>query len=175
MILYYQTKSGCKPTSSLADTTEIVIFWLYKPSLWPWRWTQWTTFSAWHSGLWRCITIPGLATKCSVVQKILSRQTFTKILNLRCDLEHNSPVVPQGTPPYDAVLPNQAWLQRDQQFRRYERKSYFDYISPHCDLDFEHNEPIFLHDTLAYYMHDHTRFGDKMFCDSEDIVWTNIH
>ena len=26
----------------------------------------------------------------------------------------------------------------------------FDYISLHCDLDTEHSEPIFLHDTLAY-------------------------
>ena len=41
--------------------------WLYKLSLWPWHWTQWTNFSAWHSGLWHCITISGLATKCFVV------------------------------------------------------------------------------------------------------------
>ena len=26
----------------------------------------------------------------------------------------------------------------------------FDNISPRCDLNIEHNEPIFLHDTLAY-------------------------
>ena len=45
MVLYYQTKVGCKRTSILEDTTEIVIFWLYKPSLWPWHWTQWTNFS----------------------------------------------------------------------------------------------------------------------------------
>ena len=52
MMLYYQTKFGCKPTSSLENTTEIVIVWIYKPSLWPWHWTQKTNFSAWHSGLW---------------------------------------------------------------------------------------------------------------------------
>ena len=44
MMLYYQTKYGCKWSRSLEDTTEIVIFWLYKPSLWPWHWTQWTNF-----------------------------------------------------------------------------------------------------------------------------------
>ena len=66
MMLYYQTKFGCKRTSSL-EATEIVTFWLYKLSLWPWHWTQWTNFSAWHSGLWHCITISGLATKCFVV------------------------------------------------------------------------------------------------------------
>ena len=61
--------------------------WSYKPLLWPWLWTQWTNFSAWHSGLRCCITIPGLVTKCSVVQKILSRQTFPNILNLCCDFD----------------------------------------------------------------------------------------
>ena len=106
MMLYYQTKFGCKPTSSLEDATEIVIFWLYKPSLWPWHWTQWTNFSAWHSGLWFCISIPGLVTKCSAVQKILSRQTFANILHLHCglDLECSNPIFPQDTQAYNAVL-----------------------------------------------------------------------
>ena len=56
-------------------------------------------------------------TKCSVVQKVSSKQTFTNILNLRCDLdfEHSSPIFPQDTPTYDAVLSNQVWLQMDQQ------------------------------------------------------------
>ena len=58
MVLYYQTKFGCKLTCSLEDTTEIVIVLLYKPLPLPWHWTQWTNFSAWHSGLWCCITIP---------------------------------------------------------------------------------------------------------------------
>ena len=110
VMLYYQTKSDGKLTSNLEDTTEIVIFWLYKPSLWPWHWTQWTNFSAWYFGLWCCISIPGLATKCSVVQKIWSGHTFTDILNLRCDLERRSPIFPQDTLAYDAVLSNQIWL-----------------------------------------------------------------
>ena len=109
MMLYYQTKFGSKPTSSLEDTTEIVIFWLYKPSLWLWHSTQWTIFSARLSGLWCCVIIPGLATKCSVVQKISSGQTFTNILNLRCDLdlEHNNTNFLQDTPAYDAALSSQ--------------------------------------------------------------------
>ena len=74
MMLYYQAKFGCKGTSSLEDTTEIVILWLCKPLLWPWHWTQSTNFSAWHSGLWCCITKPCLVTKYSAVQKIPSRK-----------------------------------------------------------------------------------------------------
>ena len=63
------------------------ILWLYKLSLWPWHWTQWTNSSVWHFGLWCCKAIPGLVTKCYVVQKILFEQTFTNNLNLRCDLD----------------------------------------------------------------------------------------
>ena len=37
-MLYYQAELGCNRTSSLEDIVEIVIFWLYKPSLWPWHW-----------------------------------------------------------------------------------------------------------------------------------------
>ena len=93
MMLYYQTVFGCKPTSSLEDTTEIVKFWLiYKPSLWPWHWRQWTHLSAWHSGSWCCMTLPSLVTECSVVQKI-SEQTITNILDLHCnpDLKCSNP------------------------------------------------------------------------------------
>ena len=126
MILYYQTKFGCKRTSNFEDTAEIVMVLLCKPSLWPSHWTQWTSFSAWHAGLWYCITIPGLVTKCSVVLKISFGQTFTNILNLCCglDLECRNPIFPQNTPTYDAVLSNHVWLQTNQQFRRYSKNSH---------------------------------------------------
>ena len=125
MMLYYQTKFVCKQTSGLEDIAEIVIFWLYKPLLWPWHWRQWTIFSAWHSGLCCCITIPSLVAKYSAIQKYSSRQMFTNILNLCCDLDLkcSNPVFPH-TPACDAVLSNQLWLQIDQQFRRYKRNSH---------------------------------------------------
>ena len=57
-----------------------------------------------------------------------------------------------------------------------EDTTYFDYISFHCDLDIEHSEPFFFCMTLwLMVLHNNTRFGDKMFCGSEDIVWENIH
>ena len=72
-----------------------------------------------------CITIRNLVTKCSVILKISSGQTFTDILNLRCDLDlkRSTPIFPQDTPACDAVLTNQEWLQTDQQFRRNNRNS----------------------------------------------------
>ena len=69
MMLYYQTMFGCKQTSSLEDRVENVIFWLFKPSLWPWHWRQRTNFSAWHSGSWLCITISNFVWKWSAVPK----------------------------------------------------------------------------------------------------------
>ena len=76
IMLCYQTKFGCKPTTSLEDTPEIVIFWLYKLSLWPWPWTQWINFMT----IWLMMlhNHTRFVTKCFVVQKISSRQTFTK-------------------------------------------------------------------------------------------------
>ena len=149
MMLYYRTKSGCKLTRSLPHTTERIICWLDKPFLWPWHWTQWTNFSEWHSRLRCCIIIPCLATKCSVVQNILSGQTFTNILNLGCDLDLQcgNPIFLQDTQAYDVVLSNQVWLQRNWQFRRYGKSNHFDYKSPRCDLDIEDSKPIFPHDT----------------------------
>ena len=66
MMLYYQTKFGCKRTSCLEDRVEIVIFWLYKPLLWPWHWRQLSHFSARPSGSWCCITKFGIKMTCSL-------------------------------------------------------------------------------------------------------------
>ena len=62
---------------------------------------------------------PKLVSKCSVVQKISFRQTFTDILNLCCDLDlENSNPIFCTTLAYDAVLSNQVWLQTNQKFRK---------------------------------------------------------
>ena len=45
---------------------------------------------------------------------------------------------------------NQVWLQTDSSLEDTTKIAIFRYISPRCDLDIEHSEPIFLHDTLAY-------------------------
>ena len=84
-------------------------------------------------------------------EKISSGQTFTDIFSHCCDFdfECSNLIFQQDTLAYDAVLPNQAWLQTDQHFRRYNRKSYFDYISPCCDRDIDDSEPIFLHVKLT--------------------------
>ena len=55
-----------------------------------------------------------------------TRQIFTDIFNLRCDLdlERSNPIFPQDTLAYDVVLANRVWLQPDQQFGRHSRNSH---------------------------------------------------
>ena len=121
MMLYYQTKFSCKPTSSLEDTTETVLFWLYKPSLWPWPWTQWTNCSAWHSGFWYCLAIPGLVTNAQDIVWTNVHWHFEPSLWPWPWLQQSH--LPQDTQAYDAVLSNQVWLQTDKQFRKYSENS----------------------------------------------------
>ena len=93
--------------------------------------------------------MPGLVTKCSVVQKVDSRQTFTNILNLHCDLdlEHSNPIFPQDIPASDAVyyqtkfsdkmlgsLENIGWINND-------------ILTLHCDIDLECSNLFFSQDT----------------------------
>ena len=123
LMVYHQTKFGCQGTNSSENIIERVIFWLYEPLTLK---MATTTKCPHDSGSWCCITIPTLVTKCFVIQKILSRQTFTDILNLLCDLDldRSNPIFSQNTPAYDAVLSNQVWLQTDLQFRRCNRNSH---------------------------------------------------
>ena len=134
--------------------------------------------SACQSGLWCCITIPNVLTKCSVLQKTSPRQTFTDILNVCCDLdlECSNPIFQQGTLAYDAVLSNQVWLQTDQQVRTYNRNSHILIIwALAVALTLNTVNPFFCTTLWLMMLHYHTRFGNKMFCGSEDIVLTNIH
>ena len=88
MMMCHQTKFSCKRIRSSEDTLEshILIIWSFTVTL-----KTANQSSAWHPGLWWCITIPSLVTKGSAVEGILSRWTFTGILNIFCDidLDHN--------------------------------------------------------------------------------------
>ena len=49
-------------------------------------------------------------------------------------------------------------------------------MRPRCDLDLEDSKQFLFCVTLWLILqHHHTKFGNKMFCGSEDIIWTNIH
>ena len=57
-------------------------------------------------------------------------------------------------------------------------ESDFDHISRQCDLDLEdsktkHNKICMTLPLMMLYHH--TKFGNKMFCNSEDTIQANIH
>ena len=135
-------------------------------------------FSAWHSGSWCCITIPSLVTKCSAVQKISSGQRLTDILNFCCDLdlEYSNPIFPLDTLAYDALLLNQVWLQKDEQFKTYRGNSHILIIKALAmTLTSQTVNQFFCLIFLLMTLHDHTKFGSKVICGSEDIIQTNSH
>ena len=69
---------------------------------------------------------------------------------------------------YNDVPSNQMWMQKDEQFTRYSRKSYLHYISPHYNLHLKVNN---LCRTLWLIMH-HQVWLQKLqtFNNSEDVI-----
>ena len=87
-----------------------------------------------------------------MIQKISSGQTFTHTLNLCCDLD-----LEQSYSNFNRTLQflmlyyqTKFGCKRTSSLEDTTEIVIFDHISPHCDLDIEHSEPIFLHGTLAY-------------------------
>ena len=106
MMLYYKAKSGYKPTSSLEDTTEIVIFSLTLNTVNNFFcMTLWLIMLHYHTRFGNKMFFGS--------EDII--QTFTDILNLCCglELECSNPIFQQDTLAYNVVLSNQLWLQMD--------------------------------------------------------------
>ena len=108
MMMYHQTKFDCQGINSSENIVQRVIFliiWALNVTL-TLKIATTTKNSAQHSSSLCCIIIPNLVTKCSVIQKISSRQTFTDTMNRCCDLEfkRSNPIFPQDSPAYDAEL-----------------------------------------------------------------------
>ena len=178
MMMYHQTKFGCRKICSSEDIVEKSHFDQMSPRRDPDLEDSKYVFSAWHSGSRCCITIPSLVTKCSVVQNVSSKQTFTDILNCCCDLdlECSNPIFPQDTLAYDALLLNQVWLQKDEQFKTYRGNSHILIIKALAmTLTSQTVNQFFCLIFLLMTLHDHTKFGSKVICGSEDIIQTNIH
>ena len=161
-MMYHPIKFGRKKIFISVGTVKTVMYtWLYEPSLWPWTWRQTMnlktanqSFFAWQSGPWWRITIPSLFTEGSAVEKIPSIWTSLEFLTFLATLTMTRTKAiqsfSQDNPVYDDVPSNKVLLQKDQKFRRYIRKSHFDYIILYYDPDLEVSKPIFLEDNLAH-------------------------
>ena len=107
----------------------------------------------------------------------ISGQTFTDILNLHCDvdLEHSNPIFPQDTPAYDAVLSNQVGCKLTSTLEGTTEIVIFGcYKLSLWPWHWTQWTNFFCMTLWITMLHNHTRFGDKMPCGSEDIVRTNI-
>ena len=136
-----------------------------------------TDLFAWHSSSWWCITIPNLVTKRFVGLED-TIWTNIDILTLCCDL---------GLECSNTMFHKTLWL-----IKIYHQTNFgCQRISSSEDIvervRFWSDEPslwpwpwrqqtICLCKTLWLIMlHHHTKSGNKMYCGSEDITWTNIH
>ena len=101
-------------------------------------------------------------------------------MNLRCDLNLDTAIQSvHKTSQFMMTVPSyKVWLEKHQQFSsRYGINSQFDYMSPHCTLDFaQRQKTIFFRMTFwpMVVTNNHTKFGYESFSGSEDIVQTNI-
>ena len=145
---HHPIKCRCKNISSSVDVVEILIF-DNKPSLWPWAWRQQTNLLAWHSGPWY-ITIPSSVTKRSAVEGILSRWTFTGILNIFCDLDLDYNRAIQFF--HKTIQLMMVCHQNKFSCKRISSSEDIlesNVMTLHCDLALEDSKLIFLEDNLA--------------------------
>ena len=101
-----------------------------------------------------------------MVQKLSSRQVFTNIFNLLCDLdlECSNPIFPHDTPAYNTLLSNQVWMQKDQQYRRYSKNGQVLIISALAvTLTLKIVNQIFRMTHCLMIIHHNTKFSKKIF------------
>ena len=70
----------------------------------------------------------------------------------------------------------QVWMRKDQKFSGYGAKSHIVIISAltMCDLTLKTAKQSFCTTLWLMVMHRHTKFGNKRFCDSEDIICSDL-
>ena len=92
------------------------------------------------------------------------------------DLEHSNPFFSQDTLAYDDVPSDQVWLPKNEQFRRYTWKSHILIVwALTVTLTLKIANIFFRMALWLIMLHCHTKFGDKIYCGSKDIIQTYIH
>ena len=96
---------------------------------------------------------------------------FTVTLTLNAVIQF----FPQDTLAYDDISSDQVWLPKNRQFRKYSRKSHILIIwALAVTLTIATTTKMSAWLWLMM-LHHHTKFGNNMVCDSENITQTNIH
>ena len=113
-----------------------------------------------HSGSWLGITIPSLVTKCWAFWPFTVTLTMNAVILWRMMMYHQTKFGCQGINSSEDIV----------------EKLIFWSLKPLLWSWPWRLQTIFFQMTLLLMMlHHHTKFGNKMFCSSEDIIRTNIH
>ena len=145
----------------------------------PWTWRQQTNFLAWHFGPWCCITIPSLVADNSAAEEILSRWTFTGILNLFCDLDHDHNRAIQSFHKTIQLMK----MCHQLKFSGKRISSSEDILESQILIIWSFTVTLTLKTANKSFwktiwlitMHHQTKFGSKRFSNSKEITCTNIH
>ena len=140
MTLHHHTKFGNKMFCDSEDIIRTNIHW------------QWTNVFAWHSSLWRFITILGLVKnvlwfrRCRPDKHSRTFWTFTVTFTLNAVIQFFHRTLRLMMLCYQTKF----GCKRTSSLEATVKRVIFDYISPRCDLAIKYSEPVLLHGTLAY-------------------------
>ena len=114
----------------------------------------------------------------SAAEEISSRGTFIGILNLFCDLDHNTanPIFSEDNPPFKMMYHQTKFNSKkisssDNILKRH----ILIILSVTATLTLKAADQSFWKRIWLIMMHHRTTFGSKRFRDLEHIIWTNIH
>ena len=185
MIMYYQTEFGSKRFSSskrYSRNCHILITWALAVTLTLKIANQSFCMTLWlimmhHNTKFGNKMFGGLQDSSG---QTLTFWPFAVTLTLNVVIQFFS----NSTLANDDVSPDQVWLPRNQQFRKYSRKSNILIIwaltvtvtlkvvqwAKKISTTKNFNMTLWI-----MMLNRHNKFGNKMFCDSENIIQTNIH
>ena len=139
VIMCHQTNLDCKSFSISENLVEAIVALTLNITKWYFWMILWLMMMYHHTKFdW---------------SEMLSRQTFTEVQNLHCDidLEYSKSTFSQDTQLMNMHCQTKLVAQQNQQFRTYNRNSHIWLYEPKFSyLDLEDRNPFFAYDTLAY-------------------------
>ena len=177
-MMYHPFKFGCKKTSSSVVMVETVIFNYMSPHC-DHELEDSKPIFLHDTGPWWCIAIPNLVTDSSAVEDILSKWTFTGILNLSCDLglDHNRAIQSFHKTIQLMLMYHQTKFscKKINSSENILKSNIFMTSFLTVILTLKSANQSFWKIIRLVMMHHYTKFGSKRFCNSENITRANIH
>ena len=121
--------------------------------------------------------IPSLVTEGSAVEEISSRRTFTGILNIFYDLDHDHNTIQSFYKKIHLMMvchKTKFSCKRISSSDNILKRHILIILSIIVTLTLKTTNQSFWNTIWLIMMHHHTKFGGKRLNDSENIIWTNI-